>query len=1282
MNKFQTKYAKLLEQVELDCDPNGQSPIEMAWIQRPLAAQSGAVNQSLSKHYPQRDSNNSDRRLFVGQLRTDLSDRNLDPKSSLDLQQMLDNQHIAQQQLPISSPDNLMAFEIHRRASSANAEDPKSELGRLIIKQARRSHSSDFICRATNKYGTDEKTIRLLILEAPDAVQEINVIRLESRSASITWSPPYNGNSPITGYLVEWALVSANGQTSKSTPIKWSQVTVQQPMATIGPLLPLNSYEVRVRAQNQFGQSPLATLTPTGFALIKTQEEPPSSPPSDVRAVAISSSSVQISWLPPIPGPSTNEDTTIARFTVKGYYLGYRIALSNESYVYKTVSLTEGSTKTGHLMATTEIQPRSNSSSVETRDILNSTASLGDGQAPRTKVVISDLQRSTKYTIIVQAFNSVGTGPQSDAIDVKTLIDDPPPAPQVRIGLITYTSIELQWSFIAPQHELGAMISKNEKAPTTPLIDGYLLYYKRSSVNYETESGWSERRLTADTHALMPSVSTGRLTEYSLVERHSIVANDNTMSKDDLIGSLHHNASLAHKSFRFILDQLNCGSAYQLYLVGYNSIGTGQPSSILRTKTRGSAPIAPRRQDFFMQINSSLILVNLDSWMDGGCSIMNFEIKYRQTSDTSSNVTSGEQKSAVTDPQQPVDSNSWTVVSSNVSPEQQNLEIRDLKPETWYTIYIKAESAAGKTEALYTFMTLDKYGQVPLRALESAPSNMPSLFRTSNGSVMIRSILTNFGLNAHHLSPMLMSSCLCFVLLVTCTVVLLRRHHSSSSSININHRDMDTSDDGKHNISSLDSLGCRRSIDHYGSQYHPDHLHMQLQSSATLNKQAIPSSPQIMQHEHCTGGNLSPCKTTTTMVTNSTSSNGSSAASQNNQDFYGPPESSAKMSSLSDVGHSTCFASRNRSSMPDTDCHHNDDRCLSQRIQSCESPSKLATLGRDFTMPEKSANRFRTLPHNAFHERPISTFLTHINNFQDPENQQQTHIIYPQHHLQHNHQQEVIHCGPTSDIQPQLYSKLKFMCDNSNSHYNLCQEAHLAGELQQPSKLQHQQFQNICNQSPPFSSTTLNHQSKLVVDTPSCQLKRSHNNQAYLMQPDAFLAIDQRTVPLEPIEHHDCQPHEIADDHEDHRQLDYACGAANNHLSMYLDQQQNPQQQAAIYGTFGGVGSIASSSTTTYNTNSSSQQTASSSKLNCQSANGTGEQQLIDLANGNQNNPNQAQCPSHVKLGPKVFHNGNCHTGLGSPSNGLQSQPNTTAPLNQPTNEQSDYALPFPPKWV
>jgi len=951
--------------------------------------------------------------------------------------------------------DSSLSFDILRRspASSLNAgsaavqqhqggaseqqqQQTTSEIVRLNLRQAKRANSGDYVCQAANQFGQDEKLVKLLVQEPPDLVEEISVVQVDSRSISLAWLPPFNGNSPITGYTLEWApsqpetvsggqasaMAQQQQQQGGHAPSKWAQLSVQQPAGTIGPLEPLTSYEVRVRAHNQLGTSALATEPGTSSPAsqwqaplrVTTSEEAPAAPPRDIRAVALSSSAVQVSWLAPSEGQLADSEApegvrgsvgelaeghTQAQMplrhahraaSIKGYYLGYRpllpgspsagsgsgagpqgagetVAGAPGPYIFKTVSLAGGLSEEGvsaaaagpslrldeprqrHLAAAeatrappTQMEPKQRPSGASGQ--LNVSTSGGHANAKRPsaaptrhRVVIGDLSRATRYALIVQAYNSAGPGPQSDPVQVSTLAHDPPPAPQLRVGLASHSSLELHWSFGATSggswaagsgfwaHLMGGPgeLAAEEAAKTAELephkqlpgggggapklpahpddsptitVEGYYLYFRQN------EGDWRERKLSAQTSGLLApgntasgsaSGSAGRA-ELTLVDLFPAAAEEQPPRLESGASSATGSGPSANRTllpfdtlhrqlplhgghskagganFRYVLEGLACGNAYQIYLVAYNSYGSGPPSQVLRARTRGSAPIAPRRADF-LRPNSTQVQLQLNAWLDGGCPLANFEIRYKQllggrsealallqqqlhqqqasslVDRSASTSASGSGSAASTSP--------WLLLSSTLDPEQRPMvELRDLQPESWYALAVVAESAAGRSEQVYAFMTLDRMGQQPAEAASldlsslGPPSTLPALFRaaTSAHGGAFRSLLSGWtGAGASGqpagtasapslFSPLLLGACLCLVLFASCSLVLIRRHSSSHSA--------------HHGLASKELRGGGPTS---GSDYFNTgaHQHPQLGSAGTLGRPQQ-SQQQQSQQQH------------------------------------------------------------------------------------------------------------------------------------------------------------------------------------------------------------------------------------------------------------------------------------------------------------------------------------------------------------------------------------------------------------------------------------------------
>lgn len=81
------------------------------------------------------------------------------------------------------------------------AEGMVSELG---IERTIRQDTSYYTCSASNTYGHDEMTIQLIVQEIPEPPRNVRVLEQLSRSIGLSWTQPYDGNSPINNYIVQY----------------------------------------------------------------------------------------------------------------------------------------------------------------------------------------------------------------------------------------------------------------------------------------------------------------------------------------------------------------------------------------------------------------------------------------------------------------------------------------------------------------------------------------------------------------------------------------------------------------------------------------------------------------------------------------------------------------------------------------------------------------------------------------------------------------------------------------------------------------------------------------------------------------------------------------------------------------------------------------------------------------------------------------------------------------------------------------------------------------------
>ncbi|CAN8026776.1 unnamed protein product, partial [Ixodes persulcatus] len=270
----------------------------------------------------------------------------------------------------------------------------------LLISQATREDSGVFSCKAINTYGEDTTHFQVIVQEPPDAPTGVEVMNFTSRSATLQWNAPYNGNSQITKYVLQHKLQKE----SWSGPVSQLVVTSSDTTATVRGLQPVTKYALRIVAENALGPG-----TPSNESLVTTKEEAPTGTPSTLTVHTTGSQSLKVSW----KAPSKEHQ----HGTILGYRVGYRVAHSDDSFQFKQVEARAG----------------------------NSEEASPGGSSFFETTYLTNLRRLTKYGIVVQAFNGAGTGPASDEVIATTLETAPPTSPAVKAIPLSSTSLSVQW---------------------------------------------------------------------------------------------------------------------------------------------------------------------------------------------------------------------------------------------------------------------------------------------------------------------------------------------------------------------------------------------------------------------------------------------------------------------------------------------------------------------------------------------------------------------------------------------------------------------------------------------------------------------------------------------------------------------------------------------------------------------------------------------------------------------------------------------------------------------
>ncbi|XP_025152793.1 Down syndrome cell adhesion molecule-like protein Dscam2 isoform X43 [Harpegnathos saltator] len=268
-------------------------------------------------------------------------------------------------------------------------------LSDLSIKRTERSDSALFTCVATNAFGSDDTSINMIVQEVPEVPYGLKVLDKSGRSVQLSWAAPYDGNSPIKRYVIEYKISKGSWETDIDRVLVPGS---QQNVAGVFNLRPATTYHLRIVAENEIG-----TSDPSDTVTIITAEEVPSGPPVSVRVEALDQHTLKVIWKAP-PREDWNGE-------IRGYYVGHRQS-SDKPYMFETVEFAKEDGKEHHLQ-------------------------------------IMNLKTYTQYSVVIQAFNKVGAGPLSEESKQHTA-EGVPEQPPHDTTCTTLTSQTIRVSWMSP----------------------------------------------------------------------------------------------------------------------------------------------------------------------------------------------------------------------------------------------------------------------------------------------------------------------------------------------------------------------------------------------------------------------------------------------------------------------------------------------------------------------------------------------------------------------------------------------------------------------------------------------------------------------------------------------------------------------------------------------------------------------------------------------------------------------------------------------------------------
>ncbi|KAL1476844.1 hypothetical protein MTO96_036197 [Rhipicephalus appendiculatus] len=266
---------------------------------------------------------------------------------------------------------------------------PDGLISELVIRDTDRSDGALYTCHTQNKYGKDDRKVKLIVQEVPGPPQDVRLKDVWSRSASVSWSPSYSGNSPISKYIVQYWRDHGTAHRLHELEVIGSLTYTM-----VRDLLPGTAYVLNLVAENAIGRG-----EPSRTVVFHTGEEEPEAAPVDILVEMKGPSTVYISWKAP-PREHWNGH-------LLGYYIGYRPRDTESQFSYRRVEASP--TNASH------------------------------------EYLLGGLQRGTEYTLVLKAYNSAGSGPASQEKTVRTMDGDVPEAPRLFVTGVTADTMTLRW---------------------------------------------------------------------------------------------------------------------------------------------------------------------------------------------------------------------------------------------------------------------------------------------------------------------------------------------------------------------------------------------------------------------------------------------------------------------------------------------------------------------------------------------------------------------------------------------------------------------------------------------------------------------------------------------------------------------------------------------------------------------------------------------------------------------------------------------------------------------
>ncbi|XP_017480193.1 PREDICTED: protein sidekick-like, partial [Rhagoletis zephyria] len=305
--------------------------------------------------------------------------------------------------------------------------------GTLEIQAVRASDVGTYQCVVTSPGGNETRSARLSVIELPFPPSNVKVVRLDApnqRTINASWTPGFDGNSPILKFIVQRREVSELGPVPEPL-LNWvtelSNVSANQRWVLLKNLKAATVYQFRVSAVNRVGEG--SPSEPSNIVELPQEELPlhraPSGPPVGFVGSARSMSEIITQWQPPLEEHRNGQ--------ILGYILRYRLfGYNNVPWTYQNIT----------------------------------------NEAQRT-FLIQELITWKDYIVQIAAYNNMGVGVYTDGAKIKTKEGVPEAPPTfVKVNALNSTSVRVTWTPPNPQQINGINQGYKIQAWRTEVIEG------------------------------------------------------------------------------------------------------------------------------------------------------------------------------------------------------------------------------------------------------------------------------------------------------------------------------------------------------------------------------------------------------------------------------------------------------------------------------------------------------------------------------------------------------------------------------------------------------------------------------------------------------------------------------------------------------------------------------------------------------------------------------------------------------------------------------------------